>query len=116
MWDLVLVLCDGEESSLPASYSKGIIHSKHLIKYKAVSMLLLLVQAQVFHHELAISRLFVNITGDTDHSSGRFLCLINSKEGNKLVHAIDIPRQNRADREKLSVTDSIVFLSPKHRN
>ena len=50
LWDLVLVLCDGEESSLPASYSKGIIHSKHLIKYKAVSVLLLLVQAQVFFY------------------------------------------------------------------
>ena len=90
MWDLVLVLCDGEESSLPASYSKGIIHSKHLIKYKAVSILLLLVQAQVFCHLLAFSRLFVNITVDIDHSSGRFLCLINSKKGNKLVLVIDI--------------------------
>ena len=56
-----------------------------------------------------MSRLFVNITVDTDHSSSRFLCLINSKEGSKLVHAIDILRQNRANEEKLSVTDFIVF-------
>ena len=40
LWDLVLVLCDGDESLLPASYRKGVIHTKHLVRHKAVSILL----------------------------------------------------------------------------
>ena len=39
MWDLVLVLRDGDDNLLPASYSKGIMHTKHLVKHKAVSNL-----------------------------------------------------------------------------
>lgn len=38
LWDLVLVLRDGDDSLLPASYSKGIMHTKHLVKHKAVSI------------------------------------------------------------------------------
>ena len=39
LWDLVLVLRDGDDSLLPASYSKGIMHTKHLVKHKAVSII-----------------------------------------------------------------------------
>lgn len=35
LWDLVLVLRDGDDNLLPASYSKGIMHTKHLVKHKA---------------------------------------------------------------------------------
>ena len=39
LWDLVLILGDGDDSLLPASYSKGIMHTKHLVKHKAVSII-----------------------------------------------------------------------------
>ena len=35
----MLVLRDGDDSLLPASYSKGIMHTKHLVKHKAVSII-----------------------------------------------------------------------------
>ncbi|XP_068702720.1 WD repeat-containing protein 17-like [Montipora foliosa] len=35
LWDLVLVLCEVDESLLPASYRKGIVHTKHLVRHKA---------------------------------------------------------------------------------
>lgn len=35
LWDLVLVLRDGDDNLLPVSYSKGIMHTKHLVKHKA---------------------------------------------------------------------------------
>ena len=37
LWELVLVLCEGDEHLLPVSYRKGIMHTKHLVKHKAVS-------------------------------------------------------------------------------
>ncbi|KAJ7327361.1 WD repeat-containing protein 17 [Desmophyllum pertusum] len=35
LWDLVLIVRDGDDSLLPVSYSKGIIHTKHLVQYRA---------------------------------------------------------------------------------
>lgn len=35
LWELVLVLCEGDEHLLPVSYRKGIMHTEHLVKHKA---------------------------------------------------------------------------------
>ncbi|XP_015769456.1 PREDICTED: WD repeat-containing protein 17-like [Acropora digitifera] len=35
LWELVLVLCEGDEHLLPVSYRKGIMHTKHLVKHRA---------------------------------------------------------------------------------
>lgn len=39
MWDLVSVINGQDDSLLPASYSKGVMHMKHLLKFKTVRML-----------------------------------------------------------------------------
>ena len=47
LWDLVLVVSGGDEGLLPSSYSKGIVHIKHLVKYKGVCVLFYLVSSLV---------------------------------------------------------------------
>lgn len=37
LWDLVSVINGQDDSLLPASYSKGVMHMKHLLKFKTVS-------------------------------------------------------------------------------
>lgn len=37
LWDLVFVINGQDDSLLPASYSKGVMHMKHLVKFKTVS-------------------------------------------------------------------------------
>lgn len=37
LWDLVSVVNGQDDSLLPASYSKGVMHMKHLLKFKTVS-------------------------------------------------------------------------------
>lgn len=37
LWDLVSVITGQDDSLLPASYSKGVMHMKHLLKFKTVS-------------------------------------------------------------------------------
>lgn len=39
LWDLVSVINGQDDSLLPASYSKGVMHMKHLLKFKTVRML-----------------------------------------------------------------------------
>lgn len=36
LWDLVSVINGQDDSLLPASYSKGVMHMKHLLKFKTV--------------------------------------------------------------------------------
>ncbi len=36
LWDLVSVVNGQDDSLLPASYSKGVMHMKHLLKFKTV--------------------------------------------------------------------------------
>ena len=50
LWDLVLVLCEVDESLLPASYRKGIVHTKHLVRHKAVSIGCLLIRTLLSNH------------------------------------------------------------------
>lgn len=37
LWDLVSVINGQDDSLLPATYSKGVMHMKHLLKFKTVS-------------------------------------------------------------------------------
>lgn len=37
LWDLVFVINGQDDSLLPPSYSKGVMHMKHLLKFKTVS-------------------------------------------------------------------------------
>lgn len=39
LWDLVSVIKGQDDSLLPPSYSKGVMHMKHLLKFKTVSLL-----------------------------------------------------------------------------
>ena len=39
LWDLVSVVLGLDDSMLPETYPKGIMHMKHLVKYKAASIL-----------------------------------------------------------------------------
>lgn len=36
LWNLVSVINGQDDSLLPASYSKGVMHMKHLLKFKTV--------------------------------------------------------------------------------
>lgn len=39
LWDLVSVINGQDDSLLPAGYSKGVMHMKHLLKFKTVCMM-----------------------------------------------------------------------------
>ena len=47
VWDLVSVINGQDDSLLPASYSKGVMHMKHLLKFKTVR------SSYTDHHERA---------------------------------------------------------------
>ena len=64
LWDLVLVLCEGDEHLLPVSYRKGIMHTKHLVKHKAVSCLSVS-KLNIFARSLALF-LFLSYVNVTD--------------------------------------------------
>lgn len=49
LWDLVSVLNGQDDSLLPASYSKGVMHMKHLLKFKTVCMSDSLVKRDKYH-------------------------------------------------------------------
>lgn len=49
LWDLVSVLNGQDDSLLPASYSKGVMHMKHLLKFKTVCMSDSLVKREKYH-------------------------------------------------------------------
>ena len=42
LWVLVSVLLDDDQAQLPLDYNKGIMHTRHAVRYRAVSQYFLL--------------------------------------------------------------------------